>query len=166
MTGFHEVQRFRQPPVVVLAGVLAGLTWAAAIDRLVFGHAHGIDPAPTWLVAVLWALVGLGLPLLITRAALVTDVDDHRLSVGFTPFPLRVIPLAEIRECHVQPVSPPEGLFHWGIRAEVDGHLAYVLHGGWGVAIHLAGDDVITIGSTRSEELLHVLSAHMIKQSN
>jgi len=166
VTGFHEVQRFRQPPIIVLAGVLAAITWAAAIDRLVFGHAHDIDPAPSWVIALLWTLVGIGLPLLLARAALVTDVDEQRLRVGFSPFPQRVIPLADIRKCHMRPVPPPEGIFHWGIRAEVDGHLAYALQGGAGVAIHLTGDHIITIGSTRPEELLHVLSAHLVKHSS
>ena len=166
MTGFHEVQRFRQPPILVLAGVLAALTWAAAIDRLIFGHAHGMDPAPTWVVALLWTLVGIGIPLLLARAALVTDVDEQRLRVGFAPFPQRVIPLADIRECHVRPVAPPEGIFHWGIRAEVDGHLAYAIQGGSGVAIHLIGNHTITIGSTRPEELLSVLSTHVITQGS
>jgi hypothetical protein len=149
----------------MLAAVLAALTWAAAIDRVIFGHVHNIDPAPTWVVALLWAVVGVGIPLLLARAALVTDVDEQRLRVGFAPFPQRAIPLAEIRECHVRPVPPPEGIFHWGIRAEVDGHLAYAIQGGWGVTIHLTGDHVVTIGSNRPEELLRILSAHMVEQS-
>ncbi len=165
MTGFHEVQRFRQPLIIVLAGLLAALTWAAAIDRLVFGLTHGIDPVPTWVIALLWTLVGMGLPLLLARVALVTDVDEQRLRVGFAPFPQRVIPLADIRECHMRPVPPPEGIFHWGIQAEVEGHLAYAFQGGWGVAIHLTGDHIITIGSTRPDELLRVLSAHVVTQS-
>lgn len=69
--------------------MLAVLTWAAAVDRLAFGHTHGIDPAPTWMVALLWTLVGIGIPLLLARAALVTDVDEPRLRVGFAPFPQR-----------------------------------------------------------------------------
>jgi len=166
VAGFHEVQRFRQPPIIVLAGVLAALTWVAAIDRLVFGQAHGIDAAPSWVITVFWILVGVGIPLLLARATLVTDVDERRLRVGFSPFPQRVIPLADIRECHMRPVSPPEGIFHWGIRAEVDGHLAYAIQGGWGVAIRLTGDHTITIGSTRPEELVRALSTHVVEQGS
>jgi hypothetical protein len=166
VTGFHEVQRLRPPPILLLACVLATLTWAAAIDRVVFGHAHGIDPAPTWVIALLWTLFGVGVPLLLTRVALVTDVDEQRLRVGFAPLPERVIPIADIRECHLRPVPPPEGIFHWGIRAEVEGHLAYAIQGGWGVAIQLTSDHIITIGSTRPEELLGVLTTHMAKQGH
>ena len=71
---FSEMQRFSPWWVWLLVIVAAGLTWYMAITQLVGGRPLGGDPAPDWLIFVLWLFVGLGVPALILTATLRVEV--------------------------------------------------------------------------------------------
>jgi len=166
---FHEVQRFRQPPVVFLGGLLTVAAWAMAIDRVLYGHTHGVDPAPTWIVVAIWLVVGIGLPLtLLTQAGLVTDIDARGISVRFAPLSAFFVPFSDIRACQsdiracqVVTIPPLEGSDHWGVRTRNDGSRAFIMRGGSGVMVALLSGGTLTIGSQRSQELAEAIAAHL-----
>jgi hypothetical protein len=159
MGRFHEVQRLRSPPIFICAGLLAALAWAAVIDRLLYGHAHGVDPAPTGVVVTAWVVLGLVVPVLVSRIALVVDVDEERLAVGFNPLRPRTFGADAIGSCETSVTPPSEGILRWGVRFEVGGHPAFILEPGRCVEVRCTDGRRITIGTRDPDGLTRALLA-------
>jgi len=53
---FYEVQRFRQPWLMILVVGLAGLSWYAFITQILHKKAFGSNPAPDAIVWMIWAI--------------------------------------------------------------------------------------------------------------
>jgi hypothetical protein len=114
---FEEIQHFRHPGVWALVAVPAGLAWFAVVWQVLLGRGFGNAPAPDWVLAGVWALAGVALPLWLTALRLVTRVDERGVDVRFRP-PLsgRRFPLADIARCNLVRYLPIREFSGWGIR--------------------------------------------------
>src|SRR5215210_4860956 len=90
---FTEVQRFRQPLLLVLLAAVAAPFWYLVVAHFVFGAE--VEAAGSLLV--FWLFAGVLLPGLLLTARLVTEVSARGLRLRFAPFVDREIPFTEIR---------------------------------------------------------------------
>ena len=62
---FREVQRMNSVLwVMLIVYVVAALMWWGFVSQIILGEPWGSDPAPDWLIWILWLGIGIGLPIL------------------------------------------------------------------------------------------------------
>ncbi len=121
---YHEVQRFRQWWLWMLVSGPAVLAWLPFIQQILRGEPVGQNPAPDWVVWLLWLLIGLGLPFLFGRLRLVLEVTDADVLIRYRPFSRRTIPLVRHRPRggpQLQRRQGVRGLGHQGLVQRQDG---------------------------------------------
>ena len=160
MVHFREVQKFRQPWLVVLwMGPLGVLAWGVW-QQLVLKRPWGDRPAPDGVLVAL----GLGVLLLslwMFRMRLVTEVRDDLLRVHFVLlWKPKIIPFAEIRSFEVVTYRPIIEYGGWGIRRGRNGW-AYNVSGNRGVRLELSDGARFLVGSRQPEELARALGERM-----
>lgn len=153
MTSFHEVQRFRHPVLVVVAGLAAAVQWALVVFYLVLGGTVGGDRPALPAILVPWLLLGVGLPLLLWRVALVTDVTAQGVVVGFAPFERRTVAATAVTGCRALTYRPIRDFGGWGVRSSSGDRRAYTAGGRQGIELTLAEGQRIVIGPRRPDEL-------------
>ena len=154
---FAEVERFRQPLLLlVLAGVAAPF-WYLVVGHFVFGAE--VEAAGD-LVAV-WLLAGVLLPAFLLAARLVTEVSPRGLRLRFPPFVTREIPFARMRRVQPRTYRPLREYGGWGIRWGPGGKRAYNVSGKGGVEVELIDGRTVMVGSQRPEELAAALRAYL-----
>lgn len=157
---FVEEQRFRQPWLWVLVGVVSlvlASTVGVEVASLLRDTPDGACPArPAWALPAiaLPTLISAGLIWLFATARLRVAVYRDGLRFRFHPFHRREreIPIASIEEheaCRYSPIGDYGG---WGIRGFADDR-AYNVRGDRGVRLTLRGGARVLFGSQRPDEL-------------
>ncbi|MFW6181464.1 MAG: DUF6141 family protein [Spirochaetota bacterium] len=148
-----EVQKPRQWWLLVMISLIAATAWFLALSRLLFGVNIGPEPPPEWLLAMMWALFGVGFPLFFAFNRMVTVVDERRVQVTFTPLRWyrKELEVDRIRSCQPITYHPLKHFGGWGVRSR-RGTRAVTMCGNRGVALIVDNADWL-IGSARPEEL-------------
>ncbi len=156
---FREVQRFRQWWVWLLVYGCAALTWYGFIQQIVLGQPFGTNPAPDWMMWLIWLACGFGLPAFFHALKLVTEVREDHIYIRYVPVLTRTIPFEEIESYAVRKYNPIREYGGWGIRGWGGGKRAYNVSGNQGVDLTLRSGKEILIGSQKPKELAQVLPA-------
>jgi len=156
---FREEQRFRQWWVWVIVVVPAALAWWPFIRQIVQGEPIGHNPAPDWLVWVIWLFIGLGLPLLFGRISMVVEVTGDAVRVHYRPLARRTIALGEIEHVEARTYNPVKEYGGWGIKGWSKDKMAYNVSGNRGVELTLTGGRSVMLGSRRADELAAVIQS-------
>jgi len=159
-SGFREVQYFRQAWLVTFVLVVAAFNMVALVWQVVLGHRLGSNPAPDWLVVVMFCAFGLAFPWIMLNIRLVTEVRAGGLAYRFFPFhrDFVLLPWHSIRAQRALTYHPLRDYGGWGIRYGKHGR-AYNVSGDRGVIFTLADGRTLLIGSQRSEELSAAIAA-------
>lgn len=160
---FHEVQRIHQVWVWILIVFIAALGWYFFLAQIVYGEAPGTNPAPDWVVLVIWGIFGILFPIWFVMMKLETLVTDEGLAFRFYPLQLhwRTISFSEIETAEAVTYHPIREFGGWGIRFGWRGGMAYNIRGDHGVRITKNNGKKILIGSGRAEELGQALHSGM-----
>ena len=150
---YHEEQHFTQWWVWVLVLGVAAVTWWAFIQQILMGRSFGDNPAPNWAVALIWVIIGLGLPLTFEALKLVVEVRNEEVLVRFRPMHTRSIPISAIAEVEARKYNAVKEYGGWGIKGWSGKKIAYNVKGSWGVDLVLTDGRRILIGTQKPQEL-------------
>ena len=118
---YHEEQRFRQWWIWALIVGPAALAWWLFIQQIIRGKPVGQNPAPDWVVWLIWLFIGIGLPLLFGRVALVLEVTAEQVLIRYRPFSRRAIALTDIEQVKVPDIQRRQGIRRLGDQGLVQG---------------------------------------------
>ena len=155
--GFTEIQRFRQPLLLVVLALVAVPFWYLVVAHFVFGTT--VEGAGA--LVVFWLFAGVLVPALVLALRLRTEVSPTGLRVRFPPFVDREIPFAEIRRVQSRTYRPLREYGGWGIRWGGRGRMAYNVSGNKGVEVELTDGRSVMVGSRRADQLAEAIRAHM-----
>lgn len=156
---FREEQRFRQWWAWVIVVAPAALAWWPFIRQIVQGEQVGQNPAPDWLVWVIWLFVGLGLPFLFSRISMVVEVSGDAVRIHYRPFSRRTIAFGEIERVEARTYNPVKEYGGWGVKGWSKAKMAYNVSGNRGVELTLTGGRSVMLGSQRADELAAAIEA-------
>ena len=159
---FREVQHFRQTWLWLIILLTAGLFWYGGIQQFILKIPFGSNPAPDAALLIFWLIFGIALPACFYSIKLITEVRNEGLYFGFPPFPLRKIPLDDLKRYEVRIYSPIKEYGGWGFRYGWKGK-AYNVSGNRGVQIELSNGKRILIGSQKPEELAKAIDLTLKK---
>jgi hypothetical protein len=158
----RETQSFVQPWLWVLIIVAAGFAWFTFLFELFGSLSEGEGSGQVWLAALIWALVGLGLPALFLTTRLIVEVRPDGLYYRFSPFHRRVhhIGLGEIKKAEARTYNPIREYGGWGIRGGWKKGIgkAYNVYGNRGLQLELTNGKKILFGSQKADELAAALN--------
>ena len=149
---FREVQHFSQWWLILLVGFVVLQQWVGFFFQIILRRPWGNNPAPDWMMILLWLFIGLGLPLFFRYMRLMVTVNDKSVDIRFRPFAHRTIPLVEIEHIEVRTYHPVREFGGWGVRG-LPGKRAYNVGGKRGVELTLKDDRKVMIGSEQADEL-------------
>jgi hypothetical protein len=164
---FREEQHFSGTwlrPVLFALSLLLFLLfgwgfWRQIIQHEPWGDKPMPDAALVALTTVMFVLA-IVLPLLLLRSKLVVTVDREAVHIRFSPFARRDVALAEIVEAQPRKSNPLLEFGGVGVRWSPRGW-AYLVSGGMGVQLELAGGNRIFVGSQRPGDLAAAISSAM-----
>ncbi len=156
---FKEVQYFRSPWLWLVVGGVAVLQWWRFLQQIVFGRQWGNQPAPNWMMVLLWFLFGIGLPGLFFFGRLSVTVSDNAIQIRLLPFADRTILLSDITDVEARTYSPLREFGGWGVRFGAHGKRAYNVSGNQGVELTLTNGHKVLIGSQHPQELASAIEA-------
>ncbi|WFN33782.1 DUF6141 family protein [Methanogenium sp. S4BF] len=156
---FSEVQWFRTAMLVMVVWAAALLVWYGFYLQIVAGIPFGGNPGPDWLMWVLLAAFGIGMPVFFLLLRLEVRVGGGRLSYRVYPVHLQFrdvncLGIAAAESVSYRPLRDYGG---WGIRWGKRG-AAYMVSGNRGVCVSLSDGTSFLIGSQRADELAAALS--------
>ncbi|MFA5396534.1 MAG: DUF6141 family protein [Methanogenium sp.] len=159
---FSEVQWFRTNMLAMVVWVAALLVWYGFYLQIVAGIPFGMNPGPDWLMWVLLATVGIGMPVFFLILRLEVRVGSGCLSYRVYPMHLRFrnVGCYKITSAEVVLYRPLRDYGGWGIRRGKQGS-AYTVFGNCGVCIALSDGPSFLIGSQRADEFYAALSVCM-----
>lgn len=152
---YREVQRARMWWAWLAIALLPLTTGWSFVQQVLLDRPWGNNPAPDWLVWVLFLLFGLGMPaFFLFWLRLITEVSDSEVRVRLVPLNFGWVrfPVGEIESAEARQYRPIREYLGWGIRLGPSGR-AYNLNGDRGVQLKLASGQRILIGSDRADEL-------------
>jgi hypothetical protein len=154
---FREVQRFRQTWLWALVIVAAAFAWLAFFYELFGSLSEREQSGEIWIAALVWVLVGLGLPALFILSKLVIEVRRDGLYYRYHPFHRRTHHIArdQIKTAEARTYRPIAEYGGWGLRGawKKGGGSAYNVYGNRGLQLELANGKRILFGSQRADEL-------------
>lgn len=155
---FQEKQRFRQFGLWTMVLGLAAIFWVGFIYQVLLGGAFGHNPVSDVEFSVLFAVVGIGLPLFFYKMSLTTEVLPGLLQVRFSPFHLKPVrvPLHLVRNYEEVVYSPISDYGGWGIRWGGSGQ-AYNMSGNEGVRLLFYHKKPLLIGSQKAHDLYQAI---------
>ncbi|MFT2008937.1 DUF6141 family protein [Pontibacter sp. 13R65] len=156
---FQEKQHFTQVWLwVVLLGV-AAIFWIGFFYQLFSGNNFGQNPIVGVEAAILFVLIGIGLPYFFYKMSLTTEVHAGYISVRFFPFQLKPlqIPLHLVRDYEKVTYNPIGDYGGWGIRWGFKGK-AFNMSGNEGVLLHFYNRKPLLIGSQRPDALFNAIT--------
>ena len=158
---FREEQRFYQLWVWIIIAFITVLAWYFFVVQLIFGEQLGNNPAPDWVVLIIWLIFGIIFPLWFILMKLEIVVTDSGLSFRFFPMhpKWRTIPFPDIVTAEAVTYHPLREFGGWGIRFGWHGGMAYNVRGDRGVRITLNNGKKILLGSQHAEELAQALQS-------
>ena len=159
---FLEVQWFRTNMLVMVVWAAALLVWYGFYLQIIAGIPFGTNPGPDWLMWVLLAASGIGMPVFFLILRLEVRVGNGCLSYRVYPLHLQFRDVDCYRIAAVEAVSyrPLREYGGWGIRRGKGGS-AYTVSGNQGVCISLTDGTSFLIGSQRADEFGVALSVCM-----
>lgn len=150
---FSEVQRMNHVWwVMLLVYGCTALCWWGFIQQIIVGEPWGSDPAPDWMMWLIWLLFGLGFPIFFNILRLEVQVGIDRISIRYIPMVSREITMLDIDYFEAREYSPLKEYGGWGIRG-VSQKKAYNTYGKEGVELTLRDGSTIMIGSQKAGEL-------------
>ena len=155
---FREEQRFRQWWMWLLIGFLVALQWWGFVQQIVLGQRFGDQPAPDWMMVLLWLLFGIGLPLFFLYLRLIVTVTDESIDIHFRPLTRRTVPISDVTHVKARTYAPLREYGGWGIRGR-RGNRAYNVSGDRGAELVLTDGRKIMIGSQRADDLALAIAA-------
>jgi len=154
---FREVQRFNQPWVWALIALAAASAWFTFFYELFSSLSESGQGGEMWITALVWVLVGLGLPALFVSNRLVVEVRRDGLYYRYHPYQRKTCSIAwqEIRTAEVRTYRPIAEFGGWGLRGawRKGGGRAYNVYGNRGLQLELNDGRRVLFGSQRAEEL-------------
>jgi hypothetical protein len=155
---FREEQRFKQAWLWLIILVPVACCWFGAYVQLILKKPFGNNPAPDWLLTILWVVFGIFLPLFFYSVKLETEVRRDGIFLRFYPFHIkyRMMPFEEITSYEVVKYSPFREYGGWGIRYGKSGK-AYNVSGNRGVQLALKSGRRILLGSQKPEQLAEAI---------
>ena len=161
METFREEQRFDQWWLRVLIGGLAIGAWWLFLQQVAAGVEIGGDPAPDWVLVLLWLFVGVAFPAWFFSLRLVTVVDDDGVDVRFKPaLGSFTCAFGEIRSYEAVEYHPVREFGGWGVRVGRGGSRALNASGSRGVRIFTTGGEMRLIGSQSPDQLVAAIGFH------
>ncbi len=153
---FHEVQYQPMWLRIIMLGVGA-IIFIIMYQQVMLGYSIGTHPAPDWLMIVIWAFVGVLLPLFASFSRLEIQVNDKGVYYRFFPLQPRFIfiPFSGISSIEALTFNPLWNTGGWGIRWGLGG-ICYLVRGNQGVRFTLDSGKRILLGSQRSNELFEI----------
>lgn len=158
---FAEQQRFRQRWVWILLIGSGGIAWWSLIQQAILGSPFGNRPSPDFVLWIIWALFGVGMPWLFYSLRLVTQVRQDSILIRFYPFPAKVLEFERIGSFYVRQYRPLREYGGWGIRCSGKNGMAYNVSGDRGVQLEMVDGKRILIGSMNPERLAEALRTAM-----
>ncbi|MCC9137963.1 DUF6141 family protein [Pontibacter silvestris] len=155
---FQEKQRFRQLGLWTVVLAFAAIFWVGFVYQVLLSGTYGNNPVSDVELSVVFAVVGVYLPLFFYKMNLTTEVLPGMLQVYFSPFhlnPVRV-PLRLVRTYEKVVYSPIGDYGGWGIRWGRKGK-AYNMSGNEGVELLFYNKKPLLIGSQRAHELYQAI---------
>ena len=127
---FKEEQRFRQRWLWAIVIFASAIPWLGIIIQVILGQKLGNNPAPDWLIILIWLVFGIGFPLFFYSIRLITEVRNDGIYVKFVPFhfKFKYYPYGEIKSYEVREYKPIREYGGWGIRYGLNGK-AYNVYG-------------------------------------
>jgi len=153
MTAFKETQRFRRMWILLIVGIVALLTWWAFVQQIILNDPFGNNPAPDYIIYILTALFGIGLPLFIFGYRMETTVTADFILVKMTLLGKKLIRLEDVEKCYYRQYRPIMEYGGWGWRWSPKMGTAYNVTGTEGVQLELKGGRKILIGSRQARKL-------------
>ena len=159
MLPYTEVQKFRQPWLIVLLFIFTVLAVWGIIQQLIFGRPFGNDPVPDWVLAL------ISFMLLVALAAfffmrLETRVDEQGILLRFVPFHFTPKKLSweNIQKIYVRRYRPIGEYGGWGIRRKLFSRsIAYNVSGKYGIQIEMKNGRKILIGTQNPDDVNQAL---------
>lgn len=158
---FQEVQFLRQSPFSWLVYFVEAVIWYGFVRQIIFQQPFGTNPAPDWMMWLIWLLIGIGLPLLWVVSKLIVEVHDTYLHIRYVPFISRQILFSDIRRVEARTYSPILEYGGWGVRWWFGGKRAYNVKGNRGVELELHNGQTIMIGSQQTDELAQAITRQL-----
>jgi hypothetical protein len=159
---FRETQSFVQPwlwALILIAAGFAGFTFLLELFRSL---PEGKGSGEVWMTALIWVLVGLGLPALFLSARLIVEVRRDGLYYRYRPFHrgIRRIGLDEIKRAEARTYHPVREYGGWGIRGGWKKGIgkAYNVYGNRGLQLELTNGEKVLFGSQKADELAAALN--------
>ncbi|AKD03314.1 DUF6141 domain-containing protein [Pontibacter korlensis] len=156
---YREKQRFRQFWLWVVVLAVASIFWTGFVYQVLLGGSYGNRPVSDVQLAVLFVLVGLGLPYFFYRMSLTTEVQPGEVRVRFWPFHIKPvkIPLHLVRDYERVTYNPIVDYGGWGIKWGSEGK-AFNMSGSEGVKLYFYNEKPLLIGTQQPEELMSAIN--------
>lgn len=156
---FREEQPWRHVTwVILLVFGLAAFQWYGFIEQIILGRPFGNNPAPDWVMILIWLFFGVGLPIFFLRLRLVVIVRPESIDIDYRPLTRRSIPMDTIVGVEARDYRPLAEYGGWGIRGWGN-RIAYNVRGNRGVDLTLIDGRRVLIGSQRANELATAILA-------
>lgn len=152
-TYFKEEQRFKQWWIILIVFSASAFPWFGLFYQIILGHKFGNNPAPDWMIILIWLLFGIGFPLFFLSTKLITEIKKDEIYIKFFPFHLnyKFFSFDEIESFKDREYKPIREYGGWGIRYGFSG-MAYNVSGNKGVQLIMKNKKKILIGSQKSYE--------------
>jgi hypothetical protein len=144
-------------PLIAIAPIVG---WWSFVQQIVLHRPFGNNPGPDWMVWLMWALIGLVMPVLLLAVRMTVRVSADGLRVTYFPFLKRTIPFDAIRSCEAVTYRWTD-FGGWGIRWSSKHGLAYTVGGNQDVRLELAGNKRRLVGSRRALELANTVRSYL-----
>jgi len=157
-TFFREEQKFRQSWLLIIITATSALPWIGLIYQIILGHKFGNNPAPDWMVYLIWILFGIGFPLVFFSTKLITEIRQDGIYLKFYPFhrKFKFFSFDEIDSFKEREYRPIREYGGWGIRYGFGG-MAYNVYGNKGIQLVMKNKKKILIGSQKSYEFYKII---------
>ena len=155
---FKEEQRFRQLWLWVFIIFGSLIPWLGLIIQVIHGKQFGNNPAPDWIVILIWLVFGIGLPLFFYSIKLITEVRKDGIHLRFFPFhrKFKSYYYSDIESYEARKYKPIREYGGWGIRFVIGG-IAYNVYGNKGLQLVLKNKKKILVGTQKPEEFYQAI---------
>ncbi|MGB5530912.1 MAG: DUF6141 family protein [Ignavibacteriaceae bacterium] len=152
-TYFKEVQRFRQFWLWIIVIVTCAIPWVGMIIQIILSQKFGNNPAPDWIIMLIWLVFGIGFPIFFYSIRLNTEVRIEGIYLRFFPFhrKFKIYTYNEIDSYTEREYKPIREFGGWGIRYGLGGR-AYNVYGNKGIQIIFKNKKKLLIGTQKAKE--------------
>lgn len=157
---YRETQKFTQWWLILIIGGSAALVLYGFFIQIVLGKPFGDHPEPDWLLVLVTAVVGVGMPLWFFTLKLVIEVRGDGLWYKFVGLNLRwhQIRWGEIMHFYAREYKALREYGGWGIRLGFSGK-AYNVKGNQGLQLVLRNGHRFLLGSQNPDRLVQAIES-------